>query len=368
MAPNFRWQYSPLDLRDKLNSLAPRISDCLYENLGLRLNPKTQLFDLEDERDRKKLEKNLKKVSQGIEMADEESNESPISKIGKIIDRLKKLGDSPIAPHFQDPYELEEEEEGEDEGEVLKEVYDKRVQQMLKIPEHKSSLQEIFMSSDSFNFELVNADPLPIIILMLACDDVPKKFEKFLFSKENLTSRDIHLILSYLCQIECDRTKLKLLKLLRQSPQMKEVMKIFEDSSPPKLLGYYGLRAERVSKIAEPNVTEQIRLRVLCELKGEYSVALSHLLNEIHAICYVLDGVDSDPDKYTEKEVTKFLRIRKVPHKTHAQIRNLFDRRNKSPVSHANPIAWAVTKDEYMGYCSHVSDCLKHLLGGNDDT
>ena len=233
---------------------------------------------------------------------------------------------------------------------------------MLKIPDHKSSLQEIFMGSDSFNFELVNADPLPIIILILACDEVPEKFEKFLRSKRDLTSRDIHLILTYLCQIECDQARLKLLKLLKQSPQMKEIIEIFEDSSPPKLLGYYDLRAEQVSKIAEPNVTEQIRLRVLCELKGEYSVALSHLLNEIHAICYVLDGADHDPDKYTEKEVTKFLRNRKIPHKTQTQIRNLFDRRNKSPVSHADPIAWAVTKDEYMNYRYHVGDCLKHLF------
>ena len=232
---------STLDLRDKFNSLVPRISDCLYENLGLRLNLKTQLFNLEDERDKKKLAKNLKKVSQGIEMADEENNEKPADKIEKIIKHLKGLKSSPIAPHFQDPYELEEEE-------VLKEVYDKRVAQMLKIPDYKSSLQEVFMGSDSFNFELVNADPLPIIILILACDDVPKKFEKFLHSKRDLTSRDIHLILTYLCQIECDQTKLKLLKLLKQSPQMKEIIKIFEDSSPPKLLGYYDLKAEQVSR------------------------------------------------------------------------------------------------------------------------
>ena len=42
------------DPRDKfLNSLAPRISDCFYDNLGLRLNPKTKLFDLEKEEDKR---------------------------------------------------------------------------------------------------------------------------------------------------------------------------------------------------------------------------------------------------------------------------------------------------------------------------
>ena len=340
------------DLRNQfLNSLTPRISDCLYENLGLRLNPKTRLFDLEKEKDKQELEKKLKKVSQGIEIADEENKEQPADKITNIFKQLRKLKNSSIDPHFQGHRELEEE--------VLKEVYDEKVQQMLKKSTNKSRLKRIFVNYGSFDFELVNAYPLPIIILILECDDVLKKFEKFLLSKEDLTSRDVYLILSYLCQIEFDQAEL--LELLKRSPQMKEVMEIFEDSLPPKLIGYYGLRAERVSKIAEPNVTEQIRLRVLCELKEEYSVALNHLLNEIQAICYVLDKGAKSTKKYEADQVATFLRNQNVSHKTHTQIRNLFDRRNKSPVSHADPTAWTVTKDEYVNYRSHVGDCLRHL-------
>ena len=249
---------------------------------------------------------------------------------------------------------------------MLKEVYDKSVQQMLKKCDYKSRLREIFMASDGFDFELVNAYPLPIIILILAYDEVPKEFEKFLLSKEDLTSRDIYLILSYLCQIKFDQAEL--LELLKQSPQMKEVMEIFEDSLPPKLIGYYGLRAEQVSKIAEPNVVEQMRLRILCELKGEYSVALNHLLNEIQAICYVLDEGANDPEKYKADRVAAFLRNQNIPHETHTKIQNLFDRRNKSPVSHADPSAWLVAGDEYMDYRHHVGNCLQHLLGGSSDT
>lgn len=340
------------DLREQfLNSLAPRISDCLYENLRLRLNPKTRLFDLEKEKDKQELEKKLKKVSQGIEIADEENKEQSADKITNIFKQLRKLKNSSIAPHFQGHRELEEE--------VLKEVYDQKVQEMLKKSDYKSHLKGIFMNSGGFDFELVNAYPLPIIILILACEDVPEKFEKFLLSKEDLTSRDIYLILSYLCQREFDQAEL--LELLKRSPQMKEVMEIFEDSLPPKLIGYYGLRAERVSKIAEPNVTEQIRLRVLCELKEEYSVALNHLLNEIQAICYVLDKGAKGRKKYEANQVATFLRNQNVSHKTQTQIRNLFDRRNKSLVSHADPTAWTVTKDEYINYRSHVGDCLRHL-------
>lgn len=341
------------DLRDQfLNSLAPRISDCFYENLGLRLNPKTRLFDLENEEDRDELEKKLKKVSQGIEIADEENKESPADKIKNIFRQLENLKDSSIDPHFQEHRELEEE--------VLKEVYDESVQKMLEKTDYKSCLQEIFIGSGRFDFELVNAYPLPIIVLISVCDDVPEEFERFLLSKKYLTSRDIYLTLTYLCQIDFDQAQL--LELLKHSPQMTEVMEIFEDSSMPTLIGYYGLRAERVSKIAKPNVTEQIRLRILCEFKGEYSVALNHLLNEIHAICGILDEDAKVSKRYEADEVASFLKARNVSHKTQTQIRNLFDRRNKNPVSHPDPTAWTVAKDEYMEYRRHVGNCLKHLF------
>ena len=351
------------DLRNKFNSLAPCISDCLYENLGLRLNPKTQLFNLEDKNEKKRFEQSLKRVSQEVEIPDEENKDSSTAKIKKIFDQLRKLQESTIAPHFEKPRESNLDEEMF--AEVLKEVNDKNVQNMLNKPINKSCLQKIFMSS-GFSFELVNAYPLVIIILILKCDEVPKKFEEFLLSKKHLTSRDIYLILTYLCQTKFAQKRL--LKLLEYNSQMKKIIKIFKASTlSPELMGYYGLQAEEVSKIAEPNVIEQIRLRILCELKEEYSVALNHLLNEIHAICYVLDSEAEDPEKYKADEVATFLRNQNVSHQTQTQIRNLFNRRNKNPVSHPDPIAWAVTKDEYMNYQRHVSNCLQHLLGGSSD-
>ena len=149
--------------------------------------------------------------------------------------------------------------------------------------------------------------------MILECDDVRKKFEKFLLSKGDLTSRDIYLILSYLCHIEFGQAEL--LELLKRSPQMKEIMEVFEKTGlSPELIGYYGVMAEQVSKIVEPNVTEQIRLRVLCELKGEYSVALNHLLNEIHAICGILDEKATGADMRLMKWL-RFLTTRTLPMK-----------------------------------------------------
>ena len=75
----------------------------------------------------------------------------------------------------------------------------------------------------------------------------------------------------------------------------------------------------------------------------------------------MLDKKSMDPEEYKADKVAKFLTNQKVSHGTYAKIRNLSDRRNKSPVPHADPIAWAVTKNEYLNYRSHVGDCLKHL-------
>ena len=349
------------DLRARFNSLAPRLSDCLHEKLELRLNPKTMIFRLKEEGDRKALERNLKMVSQG-EIADEENNEPPDKKIESIFKQLKKLKGFPIAPYFQGHFKLNFDEEKFKD--VLKGVYDDKVKRMLKDPNYTFHLRlrKFFMGFG--DFELVNADPVPIIILMiLAGDNVPEEFEKFLLSKKHLTSRDIFLTLSYLCQTGF--TQNKLLELLKHNPRMEKIMEIFDRGElPSELLGYFDLTEEQTLKINQPYVIEQIRLRVLCEQKGEYSVALNHLLNEIQSICYVLEGETMTASRYGKKKVTAFLGKQKVPHETQTQIRKLFDRRNKSTVSHADPIAWAVTKDEYMNYRHHVGNCLKHLLGG----
>lgn len=337
-----------------LHSLAPRISDCLYEHLGLRLNLKTRLFQLNDPCDQKELERNLKKVSSEFEIADEEKDEPPPDKIDNILKQLNRLKDSGIDPYFQRHTELD--------SEMFKEVYDSNVQQMLQMSTTKKCLKDVFLGSGGFDFELVNADPMPIIILILACEVVPQRFEKFLRSKKQLTSRDVTLVLSYLCQEGF--TSDELINLLTQCPQMELIMQKFREGQLPSH-GYFELTETQTLKIAQccrPYVFEQIRLRVLFELKAEYSVALNHLLNEIHAICGVLDEKAHGATKYDGDDVNDYLKNRNVPHETRLKVWNLFDRRNKSTVSHADPYAWAVTKETYLDYRSHVGDCLKHLL------
>lgn len=259
-------------LRDNFNSLAPNIADCLYQNLGLRLNPKTKIYRLSKERDRKALERSLKKVSQGIEIPDDENDESAPTKMNKICEALKDLKACTIAPHFQQPNEADDEE-------PLKEVYGKRVQNMLESPDIQACLTEIFLGCGDFDFELANVDALPITLLISKCDKVAKAFERFLLSKKDLTSRDTDLILSYLQHKGFNHKAFngkKLLEYLNRNVQLKKILAIVKSRRlEPMALGYYELTEEQTKEITPPNVLDQIRLRVLAEQKHEYSVALN---------------------------------------------------------------------------------------------
>ncbi len=154
-----------------------------------------------------------------------------------------------------------------------------------------------------------------------------------------------------------------MLNLLKRDCQLGKILEIFKQKGlRTKSPGYYDVTQKQVLKIAKPHIIEQIRSRVLAEQKGDYSVALNHLLNEIQAICHMLVGGPADLHEFKAPQVSTFLARRNVPHESCTQIGNLFNRRNKSPISHADPIAWAVTREEYEGYRCHVGKCLKHLL------
>lgn len=354
------------DLRAQFNPLAVRISDCLHEELGLRLNPKTKIFRLKKKSDRDALTRNLKMISQDDD-AEDRTIAHPALKIEHIFEQLEELKRFPLAPYFREHYQPEcDQEQFNEENfkEGLKGVFDKNVRRLLVCPKYNymDRLRKILLSSNGFDFELVNAYPTPIIILISKCSRLSKQFQEFLGQKKTFTSRDIHLALRYLCQTGFNNSKL--INRLSQDPAMKRIMKIFKRKAlPAKPLGYYELTKAQTLKLAESHVIEQIRLRVLSELKEEYSVALSHLFNEFHACCQILDN---DAPKllrdYKKNNVSAFLMVKNVPTETNDQVLNLFGRRDKGTVSHADPIARPVAKDEYEGYSFQVGKCLKHLL------
>ena len=343
------------DKEEFINSLASRISDCLYERLGLRLNTKTKLFRMNEEDDRKELERNLKKVSPGHEINDEDEDnpEHPNQKVENIFKQLEKLKRESLDPSFKQRYSVDEE--------ILKEIFDERVNGIFNKKEHKNRLKRLF---NNFNFNLVNAEPLSITILILKEPQAASRYHEFLLSKPFLTSRDIDLILTYLAQTEF--SSIELLDFLKNNNRMNPIINIFKQSALPLgRPGYYDLNETQILKLSTmPNAIEQIRLRISCEQRQEYSVALNHLLSEIHAICWHLDpnSKTMDENRYEAPRAIEFLVSRNVPYENYRKIANLFDRRNKNPVSHPDPIAWVVTNEEYLSYRFHVGECLRHIL------
>ena len=339
----------PRDQREAfVNLLAAEIADYFYQKLGLRLNTKTKLYWLNKKTDRKDLLNSLKKVSPGYDLPSDNKKIKPARRAKSIIQRLDQLkGASPF-----------DEQDGLSD-EIFKEIYDQDVQNLLSTPANLSRLRKIFAD---FNFDLIVGQTREIVIIILLDKEIEKKFKEFLLKKQELTFRDCHFILTYLCQTKFRSTKL--INLLSINNIMHEIMSVFSQRTLHlELPGYYGLSGKKTLRISKyENVIDQVRLRIFAEQRRDYSVALNHLLNEIHAICYRIEGSLTTESNYDANKAVSFLERSNVSHDIRIGIRNLFDRRNKNPVSHADKIAWPVDETEYLEYRNHVGKCLHCIL------
>ncbi len=331
--------------------IANTLADVLYSEFGLRLNTKTQLYWLCQKYDEQKLLKSLKRTSPGYEIPDDEDSQTPQGQLDRIFKQLERLKRRSLDPTFDDRSDLDDE--------VLKQVYDKSVSALLQQPKNKDKIASIF---DEFNFDLVIAQPREILIILMKSSESSKNFSDFLLRKTSISSRDAHLVLSYLCQEEFDSKPL--IRILKKNIHMKPIIDIYSRKNPSRTKpGYFDLTEKQIARISNnPNILEQIRLRIKAERRGHYSVALNHLLNEVHAICYVLESPSKKQKKYNAKDAVKFLNSKTIPHEVCVQVGNLFDRRNKNPISHADTLAWPVDRSEYLSYAEYVSTCLSHIL------
>ncbi len=179
------------------DSLTSQISDLLHYNSGLRLNTKTRLYWLSRPKQKEELLRDLKKVSPEYPCNDDDSEEAPESKIANIFDELQKLKSSSIDISLGYDGSLQEE--------ILKEVYDESVSQLLEKEENKNKIEEIFKN---FNFDLVKAMPREIIIIISKNKKISSEFVNFLHNKTDLTTRDLYLIIKFLCQNNFKNEKL----------------------------------------------------------------------------------------------------------------------------------------------------------------
>lgn len=361
----FNHEISDEDQGTIVHSIASQISEVLYSRLNLKLNLKTRLYRMAKQDEKEELLKNIRKASPGDEYIDipQEDNkppkqqseaaiETPQEKLDEVFEELLKIKSSRVEDYFI------RDESTQDE--ILQNVFDKSVEQILDKPENKNKIQSIFIN---FNFDLVKVKPLEILIVLLKDEISLTKFKNFCLNKKIITIGDADLILRFLSQTNFRDEKL-LLKL-KQNDHMNHIIDTFINgklncSSP----GYYRLTCMHMHQIAKmPEVIEQTRLRVLSEKESSYSVALNHLLNEIHAIC--IKKEEANKKDYDVNEVIKFLHLNNVPHEICIKVRNLFDRRNSNSISHPgsdDSVAWEVTRDEYWDYYENVGKCLDFLL------
>ncbi|RUT06774.1 hypothetical protein DSM106972_030310 [Dulcicalothrix desertica PCC 7102] len=334
-------------------SLTSQISDLLYSHLKLKLNKKTKLYWLGNKHDKEAILKDLKKVSPEYHLNDEENDETPENKLANIFHELQKLKNSSIDFSIYS--------DGTIEADILREIYEKSVNQLLSKEENIIQIEATF---NEFNFDLVNVMPREIILIISKSKKVLQEFVNFLDSKIKLSTRDAYLILTLLCQHEFQYTHL--FSRIKTIDSFKHIFNAFEEififSEKP---GYFQLSYEEVVLITQySNVIEQIRLRIFNEKIYSYSVGLNHLLNEIHAVCMCFDTI-KQKTKYEADDVVDFLTSKAIPHEICISIRNLFDRRNRNTVSHpsiSDKIAWGVTKEEYVEYREVVGKCLKLIL------
>lgn len=334
-------------------SFGARIADIFYHELGLNLNPKTRFFCLNDEQQMGDLRSSLKKVSPEYHLASESDDEPPARKIESIFDELEQIKEASVEPETFG-HELRDE--------ILKEVYDQRVRQMLDMNENKDRIRDTF---GAFDFNRVKWFPLPMMLIILKDQSTAERFRTFLVNNKRLTTRDVDLMLRYLCQVGFEDSEM--LSRLEEYEPMKAVIKVFKQSTlSVDQPGYYKLNGAVSQQLSQmPYVIEQIRHRAFNERLESYSVALNHLLNEVHAICWELDGSSERQDRYDANDVVEFLDSQSVPLEVCIGIRNLFDRRNTNQVSHPGSeqyATWSVRKEEYCDFRSQVGKCMGSLL------
>lgn len=343
---------------DYVESLSARVADMLFYRLGLKLNMKTRLYWLNNIEDIDSLKSSLKKTSSPYQINDDENKSIPQDKLEMIFSEIEELKRSRIDTYFSQDRSLQEE--------ILKEIYDKRVEELMGMRENVERIRCLFAN---FNFNLVRASPKEICIILIKDKITSDSFRRFLLAKVDLTTFEVGMIIEYLCQTGFNDSDL--IAKLRSNVSMQPIVDLFmerytffQDS------GYYGLDKLQVRKLSKmPHVIEQARLRIMSEILGNYSVALNHLLNEIHAVCLAEEDSTKVSKEYDVNDVSQFLSFKAVPSGIITTIRNLFDRRNINSVSHpgfGNVVMWAVEEQEYQNYRVEVGLCMKAILQDKD--
>jgi len=349
----FKNTMTETEKKSKAVNLVSRITDAFYYKLNLRLNQKTKIFDLENPMDVDILIKDLKKVSTGYpstppDTGDKDTELEPQEILDKVFLELEKLN---LKDVYTDNPDIDEE--------IFKELFSENIKALLRKKENIDRLKTIF---DSFNYELVKYKPKEIILLIVQGDSSKDCFANYMLKKEKLSTFDRNVIIEYLCQ-EGFKDR-RMFEKLNEDEYFTDIISSLEASLEET--GYYNLSFDKLDLLIDNrSIISQIKLRIINENRDNISVALNHLVNELHAICYYADTPLKNIKEYKINKVIEYLRIISVPNSIIIGVQNLFDRRNNNSVSHAGTednISWSVSREEYLEFKKIVQDCLEYVL------
>lgn len=353
-----------------VSNLLERITQSFYYNLDLRLNTKTEIFWLNDEAQLATMIGTLKKVSYPnyIPQFSDEADlpADPNERLNLIFQELDSLAGS---SEFDDG----DEASLRLNTELLKDIFDRPLQQLLQTNENQARIKTLFQSVD---FDQVKIAPLETMLLIFNEQSTAENFVSFLCAKTWLTVKDINLIMQSLCMTDSSEMQKTLLARLFEDNVMQEFSSLFAAPEPlPECPGYFHLNRQQCNRIGmmSKRVMHQMQLRIKSEDLNSHSVALNHLLNEFQTIVAFLYRQESGetPKNFEAPQLITFLQRKKIPHDSCIAMRNLFDRRHSNQVSHAgndDSDAWSVTKEEYASYKVKVGNCIEQLLNAVGST
>jgi len=337
------------ELKQEAILLSNLISEQTFSNLGLRFNNKSQLFYLTSDKDREEFLDVIKKIS--IYNVDISNEKSVHRKYNTFIDSIHKFKDSNVKSNFTFN-NLKEIEDG------IKGIYDKNLRKYILKKERKRELRWLLRDINLHNTSYLS-DEFNVILSIFETT----KFRYKIHLKRNIQKTAIYYknLLTFL--LVNDFHDEELIEILHSSTPFGKIINYNDNiSNNFESVGYFNISFDNFSRIKnQKRIIGQIHLRRLSEINKDYTVALSHLLNEVHVICESFDPNRRGND-YKAPNAIEYLFNKSVPKETIIGIQNLFDRRNKSPVSHADNNAIPVSKTEYFYYKNMVGNCIQHIL------
>lgn len=363
------------------------ISDHFYYKLGLRFNSKTSIYKTRKAKDRESLRKNINKDYQFVDAdslrlltanakniaSKQEPNAHTDTKKSKKNKSDKTIEDALPVPQKADLLLTGIEElskltsvdlfssKQEKIIDKLKYAYDDQVGVFLDQEKIREQLDEMLDKIEPMHLKVA---PKPLMSLFLRSLKSEKKIKQLVESINILNTYSIDILLTYLSMT--DFKNKKIFDRLKESDHYRSIVEKFYDPYPvnSKLPGYYKLSISQLKPLlTQHSFIEQVRLRAYNEKLGNYSVALNHLLNELHFICCFIEK--EDIIKYKSTSVDNFLHNRHIENADRIKVRNLFDRRNNNTVSHPGDddrIAWGVGENEYFMYKKTVASVLSKIL------